>query len=148
MNRFSLLIVALVVVMASPSVAAAQDSTSLPSPLALADVIRIASERRDEIQAARARTRAGEARPAIVSALPDPMISPSLDHLVHAWWLVVVRVPDAAGAAGGVCDVAPSPGARHALTVGASRCRHYFGWCRMTMLTIIAKAVCAGGSTR
>ncbi len=53
----------------------------LPSPLSLGDVIRVASERRDEIQAARARTRAGEARPAIVSALEDPMIAPSLDHL-------------------------------------------------------------------
>ena len=61
--------------------AAAQAPQTLPSPLGLADVIRIASERRDEIQAARARTRAGEARPAIVSALQDPMISPSLDHL-------------------------------------------------------------------
>jgi outer membrane protein TolC len=61
--------------------AAAQSSQPLPSPLSLSDVIRIASERRDEIQAARARTWAGEARPAIVSALQDPMISPSLDHL-------------------------------------------------------------------
>jgi outer membrane protein TolC len=49
--------------------------------LSLGDVIRLASERRDEIQAARARIRAGEARPTIVSALQDPMISPSLDHL-------------------------------------------------------------------
>jgi outer membrane protein TolC len=53
----------------------------LPSPLSLADVIRMASERRDEIQAARARIRAGEARPDIVSALEDPMFSSSLDHL-------------------------------------------------------------------
>jgi outer membrane protein TolC len=53
----------------------------LPSPLGLADVIRLAGERRDEIEAARARTRAAETRPAIVSALDDPMISPSLDHL-------------------------------------------------------------------
>ena len=52
-----------------------------PSPLSLADVIRLAGERRDEIEAARARTRAGEARPGIVSALEDPMFSPSLDHL-------------------------------------------------------------------
>jgi outer membrane protein TolC len=64
-----------------PHLAAAQESQILPSPLGLADVIGIASERRDEIQAARARTRAGEARPAIVSALADPMLSPSLDHL-------------------------------------------------------------------
>lgn len=61
--------------------AIAQTAQELPSPLALGDVIRIAGERRDEIQAARARTRAGEARPVIVSALEDPMIAPSLDHL-------------------------------------------------------------------
>jgi cobalt-zinc-cadmium efflux system outer membrane protein len=67
--------------MVLPAEAAAQISPDLPSPLSLADVIRVASERRDEIQAARARARAGEARPAIASALDDPMISPSLDHL-------------------------------------------------------------------
>jgi outer membrane protein TolC len=61
--------------------AAAQTAPPLPSPLRLADVVRLAGERRDEIQAARARTRAGEARPVIVSALDDPMLSPSLDHL-------------------------------------------------------------------
>jgi len=60
---------------------AAQAAAVLPSPVSLADVIRVASQRRDEIHAARARTRAGEARPTIVSALEDPMISPSLDHL-------------------------------------------------------------------
>jgi len=60
---------------------AAQTPPVLPSPLGLADVVRIAGERRDEIQAANARIRAGEARPAIVSALEDPMISPSIDHL-------------------------------------------------------------------
>jgi outer membrane protein, heavy metal efflux system len=65
---------------AAPARAAAQ-APVLPSPLALADVVRIAGESRDEVQAARARARAAEARPAIVGALPDPMISPSLDHL-------------------------------------------------------------------
>jgi outer membrane protein TolC len=65
---------------AAQSAAAAQTPV-LPSPLALADVVRIAGESRDEVQAARARTRAAEARPAIAGALPDPMISPSLDHL-------------------------------------------------------------------
>jgi outer membrane protein, heavy metal efflux system len=64
-----------------PGDAAAQAAPDLPSPLGLPDVIRAASERRDEIEAARARVRAGEARPAIVSALEDPMIAPSLDHL-------------------------------------------------------------------
>ncbi len=67
--------------MTSPLPAAGQTAQLLPSPLSLSDVVRIASERRDEIQAARARSRAGEARPTIVSALQDPMISPSLDHL-------------------------------------------------------------------
>jgi outer membrane protein, heavy metal efflux system len=60
---------------------AAQTTRVLPSPLSLGDVIRLAGERRDEIQAARARIHAGEARPTIVSALEDPMIAPSLDHL-------------------------------------------------------------------
>ena len=64
-----------------PTAAAAQTSAVLPSPVSLGDVIRLAGERRDEIAAARARIRAGEARPTIVSALQDPMISPSLDHL-------------------------------------------------------------------
>lgn len=63
------------------SAAVAQTPPVLPSPLSLGDVIRLASERRDEIQAARARVRAGEARPSIVSALADPMVSPSLDHV-------------------------------------------------------------------
>jgi hypothetical protein len=65
----------------SPGSAAAQTTPLLPSPLSLGDVIRIASERRDEIEAGRARLRAGEARPTIVSALSDPMVSPSIDHL-------------------------------------------------------------------
>ena len=64
-----------------PEIVAAQAPQALPSPLSLADVVRLAGDRRDEIEAARARTRAGEARPDIVSALEDPMVSPSLDHL-------------------------------------------------------------------
>jgi hypothetical protein len=60
---------------------AAQTYSVLASPFSLGDVIRLASERRDEMQAARARIRAGEARPSIVSALQDAMIPPSLDHL-------------------------------------------------------------------
>ena len=63
------------------SQAVAQVPGALPDPLTLSDVVRLAGERRDEIDAASARTRAGEARPDIVSALEDPMISPSLDHL-------------------------------------------------------------------
>jgi outer membrane protein TolC len=81
MDRFFSSLVLLGMAIVLPGGVAAQTSTPLPSPLALTDVIRIAGERRDEIQAARARTTAAEARPAIVSALSDPMISPSLDHL-------------------------------------------------------------------
>lgn len=73
---------ALVLWMAGQAFSAhAQTPNAVPSPLGLGDVVRIAGERRDEIQAARARARAGEARPTIVSALDDPMIAPSLDHL-------------------------------------------------------------------
>jgi outer membrane protein TolC len=82
MNRLTASVaMAITMLMISSRAATGQDAQSVPSPLSLADVIRIAGERRDEIQAARARTAAGEARPTIVSALPDPMISPSLDHL-------------------------------------------------------------------
>ena len=88
MKRFTGLRFALLVAAATtlwPTGVVAQTTLELPSPLGLADVIRLAGERRDEIQAARARTRAGEARPAIVSALEDPMISPALDHLPFMW---------------------------------------------------------------
>ena len=92
-TRFAL-VLALLIAGASVS-AAAQDSETLPSPLSLGDVVRLAGDRRDEIEAARARVRAGEARPAIVSALSDPMISPSLDHLPFmlggANWSVTVE---------------------------------------------------------
>jgi outer membrane protein, heavy metal efflux system len=84
MRRLTVLRLVLVVAAwtpTSPSPAVAQTVQVLPSPLRLGDVLRVASERRDEIEAARARVRAGEARPTIVSALADPMIAPSLDHL-------------------------------------------------------------------
>lgn len=84
MKSIRTLVIGSVCVLLSVDVAAQADSM-LPSPLGLADVIRLAAERRDEIAAARARVRAGEARPAIVSALDDPMISPSLDHLPFMW---------------------------------------------------------------
>jgi outer membrane protein TolC len=80
MERFHIYALALAMVVASADRTIAQEAQPLPSPLTLGDVVRIAGERRDEIEAARARVRAGEARPAIVSALADPMISPSLDH--------------------------------------------------------------------
>ena len=68
------------VLAAHPSRGSTESPPDLASPLRLADVVALAAERRDEITAALARTRAAEARPAIVSALDDPMISPSIDH--------------------------------------------------------------------
>ena len=88
MVHSTILRVGIVVAMSSAmlaSEATAQPASLLPSPLSLGDVIRIAGERRDEIGAARARALAAEARPTIVSALDDPMISPSLDHLPFMW---------------------------------------------------------------
>ncbi len=84
MTRFTPPCLAFVVAVATilgPIRAAAQTPRPPPMAISLADVIRIAGERRDEIEAARARARAAEARPNLVSALEDPMISPSLDHV-------------------------------------------------------------------
>ena len=53
----------------------------LPTPLTLEFVQRYAREHRAEIVAARARARAAAQRVAVVGALEDPMVSPSLDHL-------------------------------------------------------------------
>lgn len=78
-------VVLVIVTMLQTPTAVAQATSALQSPLSLADVIRLAGERRDEIHAARARSLAAEQRPAIVSALEDPMISPSLDHLPFMW---------------------------------------------------------------
>ena len=61
--------------------AQAQESLYPAGPLGLDTVRQLAVGRRAEIVAARARTRAAEARPAIVGALEDPMVSASIDHL-------------------------------------------------------------------
>ena len=84
LSRLAVLAV-LMSVVAAPSTSAAQAPIALPSPLSLSDVIELADARRDEIAAARALVRAAEARPAIVSALTDPMVSPSIDHLPFMW---------------------------------------------------------------
>jgi outer membrane protein TolC len=81
MTRNGIGVALVTALLAGPAPTALAQDVALPSPLTLADVVRLATERRDEIQAARARVRAGEARPTIVAALDDPMIAPSLDHL-------------------------------------------------------------------
>ncbi len=53
----------------------------LPTPLRLADVMSIARENRAEVIAARARARAAAFKAPQVSALDDPMIVGSIDHL-------------------------------------------------------------------
>ena len=63
----------------SPS--AADDQVALPAPLRVTDVVKLAKARRAEVAAARARARAAAERPAIVSALDDPEVSASVDHL-------------------------------------------------------------------
>lgn len=59
----------------------AQQPSYPAGPIGLDTVRQLALDRRDEIAAARARARAAEARPDIVGALEDPMVSASIDHL-------------------------------------------------------------------
>lgn len=59
----------------------AGEPEALPDPLRLEQVIQRARQRRFEVAAAQARAGAAGQRPAIVSALEDPMVSPSIDHL-------------------------------------------------------------------
>jgi outer membrane protein TolC len=61
--------------------AAADELGELPTPLRVIDAARIAKEHRAEVIAARARARAAAERPAIVSALDDPEVFASIDHL-------------------------------------------------------------------
>ena len=58
----------------------ADDQIALPAPLAVGDAIRIATGRRADLVAARARASAAAERPALVSALDDPQVFPSIDH--------------------------------------------------------------------
>lgn len=72
---------ALVLVASALGLARAEDAKGSSDPLRLSDVIALARQHRAEILAARARSRAAAERPAIVSALDDPMVSPAIDHL-------------------------------------------------------------------
>lgn len=70
-----------VLLLFASSTAGAEERDELPSPLRLKDILAYARTHRQEIVAARARARAAGERPLIVSALEDPMIMSSLDHL-------------------------------------------------------------------
>lgn len=62
-------------------VAEAQANSDAGPPLHLEQVIELARHQRAEIAAARSRARAASARPELVSALEDPMVFASIDHL-------------------------------------------------------------------
>lgn len=59
----------------------ARAEVALPAPLSAQDVAALARSRRSELIAAKARARAAAERPTIVSALDEPTISVSLDHV-------------------------------------------------------------------
>jgi outer membrane protein TolC len=59
----------------------ARADVALPTPLSAPDVAVLARSRRPEITAARARARAAGERPAIVSALEEPTVAVSIDHV-------------------------------------------------------------------
>jgi outer membrane protein, heavy metal efflux system len=61
--------------------ASGDENESLPDPLGLDQVLQLTRARRPEILASRARARAVGERPKIVSALEDPTITASIDHL-------------------------------------------------------------------
>lgn len=73
-------VLALAVAMTLASTSSRGMGDPLPHPLHLNDALRIAQEQRAEIQAASARAEAARRRPAIVSALEDPVLAPSIDH--------------------------------------------------------------------
>jgi cobalt-zinc-cadmium efflux system outer membrane protein len=73
------LLIALCACLSIQTALAASEPIS-PDALQLQDVIRIAVRNRAEVTAANARAEAMASRPAIVGALEDPMISPSIDH--------------------------------------------------------------------
>ncbi len=77
-RRVSLLVAAIA---ALGGHARGDDAAVLPEPLRLADAVAIARQHRTEIAAARARVVAARQRPEIVSALDDPTVSASVDHL-------------------------------------------------------------------
>ena len=72
-------ILAPLVLVASIASAAAAD-VALPDPLRLADVTSVALRNRAEVSAATAQADALAERPAIVSALEDPMITTSIGY--------------------------------------------------------------------
>lgn len=76
-----ILLVAVLFVADFGTAQAQERADTLPNPLRLEDVLTYARDHRQEIVAARARARAADQRPAVVSALDDPMVMPSIDHL-------------------------------------------------------------------
>ncbi len=71
------------------------DEVALPAPLKPDDVLAFARTHRAEIVAARAKADAAAQTPKVVSALPDPMVMGSIDHLpfklMGVSWSVLVQ---------------------------------------------------------
>ncbi|HET7500983.1 MAG TPA: TolC family protein [Kofleriaceae bacterium] len=97
MSRLAVCFVLITAGLAVP--ASADDQVPLPTPLRVGDAMRIARTRRLEVIAARARARGTAERPAIVSALDDPEVFGSIDHLpfmgggVDASFVIEQRFP-------------------------------------------------------
>ncbi len=70
-----------VILLMAAYVPSARADVALPTPLSAQDVAALARSRRSEITAAKARARAAGERPTIVSALDEPTVSVSLDHV-------------------------------------------------------------------
>lgn len=70
-----------VIVLVVAYATSARAEVALPTPLSAQDVAALARSRRSELVAAKARARAAAERPTIVSALDDPTIAVSLDHV-------------------------------------------------------------------
>ena len=81
LRRVSALGAAMVLLALTGTSRAEPPAQRLPEPLRLDAVMQIARDHRAEIVAERARARAAAQRPAIDSALEDPMVFPSVDHL-------------------------------------------------------------------
>jgi cobalt-zinc-cadmium efflux system outer membrane protein len=80
-SRLRIIVFAFLFFVSTWRVAYGQEQDTLPNPLRLEDVLSYAQNHRQEVVAARAQARAADQRPAIVSALDDPMIMPSINHL-------------------------------------------------------------------
>lgn len=86
-GRFFFIWLGLTVLLVNPSISVSEvyatNFVELPNPVSLEFVIQTARQGRSEIVAARAKAAAARERGAIISALDDPMLMPSIDHFPY-----------------------------------------------------------------